>query len=492
MSGMEGMSMWDVGVPQKLMEDGTIDWELTSYENHGADVLGRTDYRLWSTDQSSYFVPRSAHLQVDFTVTSSTGASDVSVLQDKQRVLCSNGFYLFEDARLLVQDVEQHHIIKPGKAAHMNMLLEAGQEYMDSIANNAHIYLDRVSDLGATGTPVVQAIDPVEGLTGATGLSPVGMYYETQYQREQVGADSSHIGVTSVNKNPNFDESFKRKLDRQVSAGSGYQQAFLPLRHIFPSLDTDRVLQGSKIEVQLNKINNVKEALFGDNGSDASQIKIKRVRLWIARVRPSFDALAKAQEMIKASPKVDHEFENFRMYTYPYTSVASGEQVWQLVHKQNKPTKVLIGFQFQARTSNEKLNPLKFDLLGDESTTPQGIINNIYMRHNGKQVPNQVYDPTADHTRILQELYRVANSDTDPSISSCITYENWREMYPLFVFDLSALEGSAYESRSQSVLDLYWTLSTAAKANYTVFALVYSEAKATYDYSSGVTTVRTI
>jgi len=226
---------------------------------------------------------------------------------------------------------------------------------------------------------------------------------------------------------------------------------------------------------------------MGDIDSGTAQIQIQRVRMWIARVRPSFDALAKVEKQIAAKPVVEHKYDNVKLYTLNKTT-AAGEQNWQLVHKSSRPTRVIVGFQFANRNTLEELNPLEFDLLGAVGAS---VINRVELRMNGKQVPNIVYDPSYDHARIVQELYRLGGADVDASTSSCITYDNWKLLYPLFGFDLSQQEGAAYESRSTAVLDLIWNLSSAANSAYNVVALVFSEGSAYFDHSSGVSTIKT-
>lgn len=477
---MNDPTIWDVARPQGSLPRDTIDWEYMKYENSGADVSSSTNYRLWTTDQNSFYYLPSAYLQVDFKVTSD-GTTQV-VLAD-QTALASNGWSLFQDIRLRMQDVEVAHVLKPGKLSQMRNLLEAGKDYIETVGENSHYFIDHVSDVASTSTVAYTA--PLVDLDGAAGTSPAGLYHEIQYVREQVGADANHIGVTSVSKNPKFDPSFQRKIDRAIVSGN--QKIFLPLRDIFPLMQMDKVVRGTKIEVEANKISNKAEALFG--ATTAAQVHIQRMQLWIARVRPSLDALARLEQQMNEKPVIEHTFDNVRLYSLPYSTLTQGEQVWQLQHKQNRPTKVLIGFQFATRDTDVRLNPLQFDLLGAAGAN---VLNRVELRHNGKQVPNIVFDPSYDYSRILQELYRMGYKEGDVADSSIVNYKNWKTLYPIFGFDLEKLEGAPYESRSQSTLDLVWSTNADADANYNIVAVVYSEGKAYIDHSSGVTTFKTI
>jgi hypothetical protein len=470
MSDLTDDSIWNVSQSLGFMPNDTIDYEMMYYENGGSNVSNDTNYRLWTTDQNSFYYLPSAMLQVDFKTTKADGSTQVALADNT--ALIGNGWGLFQDARLRIGDQELAHITHPAKASHLRNMVEAGREYIQTVGENAHYFCDEHAD-NLTSAAYVAA-DP------ATATASAGPYNELNV------AFSANDVVESVTFNPLHDPAYKRRVDRAISSDySGIQKIFLPLKDLFPLLELDHVVRGSKIEVELNKISNVAEALYGTS-SDAL-ITISRVRMWIARVRPSFDALAKVEKQIVAKPVVEHKYDNVKLYTLNKTT-AAGEHNWQLIHKSARPTRVYIGFQFQSRNTSRQVNSLEFDLLGTAGTS---VINRVELRLDGKQIPNIVYDPSYDHARIVQELQRLGGSDIDASTSSCLTVKNWRDYCPIFGFDLSQKEGAAYESRSNAVLDLIWNLSGAADANYNVVALVMSEGQAYFDHSSGVTSVKT-
>lgn len=484
--------IFDIDVPLPPKPRKTQEVEFVAYENQGRNLANDTSYRLWSTDQSSYFYLPGAHLEIDYKVTKSDDSAPATTANN-QVTLASNGWYMFEDARLLISDVEVHHIQKPGKVAHLKMLCDSSKDWVEQCGANQHYFLDEVSDKGDVTT--IDAVDPVTGAATTASTTPVGFYYEDQYTRT-VGASETNSHVTSVLPNPLFDPAYKRKLDRQIAAGTGYQRCVLPLKDIFPFCNLPRVLKGSRIEFRANKIATAVEALFGDSGVDGAtpgKLVINRMQLWIPRVTPNpavqSSLIDKITSMKSADSKVVHTFENCLLYSYPYSDTSAGQKTYQLVHKQNLPLKVIVGFQFANRATSDKLNPLKYDLLGADDACQ---ISDIHMNHNGRMVPNVRYNPKDEgHARILNDFYRVCNIDDEGS--SCITEENWASMFPLFSFDLSHLSNEAMESVTQSVLDLKWTVASGgASRAYTVFAWVFSEQKVKIDYSGMTSTVVTM
>lgn len=474
-SNLTADTIWNVSQSMGMTPKDTIDYEMMYYENQGSNVVNDTNYRLWTTDVNSFYYLPSAMLQVDITTYQSDGSTQVTTANNT--ALASNGWMLFQDARLRVQDKELGHVQYPGKLCHVRNLVEAGRDYIETVGENSHYFLDSVSDTGDVSFSAYTE--------GTVVAEPAGMYHEVDYTLS--GATGT---VSTATKNPKFDPAFKRKVDRATSSDySGTQKLFLPVSDIFPLLDLDRVVRGSKIEIELNKISNIKEAMFG--ALTDGTITINRIRLWIARVRPSFDALAKVEKQITAKPVVEHQYDNCRMYSINKTA-ASGEQNWQLVHKSNKPKQVYCFFQLAQRNTDARLNPLEFDLLGATGTAGSCNINRVELRANGKQLPNIVYDPSYDHSRLVQEIYRIGGNDIDLTASSLVTYKNWKTLFPLFAFDLSELEsGSSYESRTQVVLDFIWNLNGTPPAAYNVYAMVVSEGQSSLDYSSGLTTIKT-
>jgi len=62
------------------------------------------------------------------------------------------------------------------------------------------------------------------------------------------------------------------------------QSIFLPVRDVFPFLDFQKVLQGTKISLEMTKVAHVPEALFG--ALNVADIEINKMQMWVSRVKP--------------------------------------------------------------------------------------------------------------------------------------------------------------------------------------------------------------
>ena len=464
---------WMVGVPPGLIDRSTVDYEFQEYRNQSSNTSGATNYRLYTTDTTSYLYLPSAHLEVEFQIK----ASDSGVTAGNQTALASNGWSLFENAKLKIGDELVAQLDKPAKAVHPRILAEYSREYMQTVAQKSHHFCDEKSDLGDATT-----VDRVDGsAASADGTYPSGLYDEVQFL-------VSSNEITNVFANDNYDPAFRSKVNRCTAEGAtgnggdlntiastaAKQRILLPLSEAFPLLGQySRVVKGSKLEIELNKISSAAEAVFGATDTANVSVSISEIALWVARVKPSLSAMKLIESQIAESPVVNVNYHNMKYYSQ--TNVRSdnqGENTWTVTHKQNRPSHCYLFFQRVARDSNSNLNPLEFDYFSQ--------INRVEMRINGRQVPHIAYtnDAQVDRARIVHELQRIAGKDRDPADSCCVNYDSWGRNKALYGFDFSHLEGSAYESTSTAEIEVRWNQSADTPSNYNVGLVMFSQANA--------------
>lgn len=481
---------WMLSKAPFKIDDSTIEYEFQEYPYSSTNASSDTQYRLWSTDVSSYFFLPSAHLQCTFQV---TDTNDAAIDVTDQSALASNGWSLFENVQLRLGDELISQLDKPAKASRLRQLVEVGQDYMDKAGQHSHHFEDRVSDAHAV-TTVDRDLSVYAGSdnsAGAAGYYPTSMYDESQVYLTAANpaALSGTTALPSVRKNPNFDKNFKNKVDRSTAS----QTIMLPLSEVFPLCGQyTRVIKGTKIEVQLNKISQLSEAIFGSLAKTAVKLDISKLSLWIARVKPSLPALKMVECQLAKSSQVQMLHSNMKYYQLSNVTAGTNSEDWQVVHRQSRPSHAIVGFQFIDRDTDTNLNALAFDelLTGAGAQT----LSRVELRVNNHQVPSYPYNPASgyDKARIIHDIHKLGGKDRDYADAPIVCYENWAEgLYPIFVFDLSYLEGDAYESRTQSVINLRWQTSASPASNYNVCLLLFSEQQSVFDYASGQTIVRT-
>lgn len=465
---------WDMSAPPQLSTEST-DFTFAKFDPIG-DATNSVNYNVFTTDTNSFLSLPDAQLEVVFQVTTS---GDAALSVADQTALGSNGWLLFQDAQLSINEQVIDKIQNPAHAVHQRNLVEGSKQAIDSMGQNSHYYIDSVPTSASGVSGMVQY---VAGMTGTqTGTSPVSFYHETQYVKTSLGGATGV--VESVNKNSQFDPSFKRKVDRALTT----QRIFLALKDVFPILSVVGLSKGSKIGVELNKISNVAEALFGSQSTTGCKIVISRVALWVPRMRPSLEALARVEKQLSEAPVIQAEYEKIQTYKLPYSTLDAADHTYSLPSKSSSPQRMYVAFSRAVRSTSQHWNPLEYDTPYSKTAA----LSKIECRLNGKTVPGLVYNPINDRHRILYDLYRMAGKTYNDVDSSPLTVENWSTMFPIIGFDLSYAESSQFESKSYSQIDLFWTTNAVADASYNVFIVLVSKQKTIIDRTSGLLTVKT-
>lgn len=466
-------SQWMISVPANHMDTSTSDYEYIPYRC--ADVSGTT-YRLWTTNTSAYqYLPHSM-LEVNFQVKTNGEALDES----DSMALNSNGWSLFENVKCKLSDELIGQVSKPGKMSHVRNMSEFSKEYMDRVGEKSHHYLDTVSDaiLPATVARNLYVDTDVD-----TEWKPTGMLDELQ----ALYTDTAKV-VSAIRANPDFDPAMKKKVARSTTS----QSIFLPVSEIFPLFGHPKVLIGTRIELELNKVSAVSEACFGSNDTTLS-IDINNLTLWIANLKPSLKANQLVTKQISESPVSTVLYDNIQMYSRYNNPNDAGQVNFLLSHKQQRPSHAYVFFQKSTRDSDAGLNSLQFDRLG-------GKLNRLEFRINGRQVPARAYDLSSstglfpsipsDASRIVHEIHRVSGKAQDYADSACINYEQWAKVHPYVAFDLSFIESSSYDTLSTAEVEVVWNLSAAPDYTYNCHVVLVSSAQLQLDYSKGITSIR--
>lgn len=467
-------------VSSDVLSGETIARDYVRFDQMG-DCTNQSTYTVWTNDRSANYQLDSAFLAVKVKVTTANGGTlDAVSVAGAISALASNGWAAFKSVRVSVEENEVVLVDRPAMLSHLVNLVENSAESMEKYGPLAHQFVDSASDGHSTA---VEKRDHsiyvgADNSAGAVGYWPSGMYDETQYYL--TAADpavlSGSTALPTVIKNPSFDPAFKVKADRSAA---GAQWIRLPLSDISGLFATDRIMKGSKIQIELVK-NQDAEALFGDLND--ALLEISRVQLWIAKAKPSVFAAANYSAQLAKDPVIKTMYTGRKFLSFPLQAVNSGNQTLHITHSVNKPTSVIVAFGYTDRLTDRRLNPLQFDL--------HSSISSIELRANGSPVPNQAYNPSDDITQILLDLYQLGGKDRDPAESPVLTYKNWSEMFPIYGFNLEYLEGSAYESRTIMNLDLNYFFASNVASAYTIYVLINHEVSGSFDYSSGETRLR--
>lgn len=499
--GLFDLGLDDIPNPQEV-----ISWENVQVENNTSRQTDATNYKCTTFNQSNFYLPKHLYAAVEGRmIKKNSSGTKVALSATDQAVLAANGLMPFVDARLRLGGTLVGTMQFPGVASHLRNLLESGRDYIETVGPNAHFYLDSVSDLHNEATINYTGRPAVISGTGAAEPAPTAANFQDGYVPKSLkdevqvllaplatpigsGANAIKNLVIDSRKNPNYDASFAERYRRAMASSTmvvgadGCYKLLLPVRDIFPILERERVLRGTEISIEFNKNNNPASCVWGQVGAGETILfEIDRFSMWIPHVMPSTAAYARLEAQVVAKPVSEYRFENINLYQF--NSSGGGNQVLPIGNEQSRPTKCVVAFGYADRLTNQKLNPLQFDLLNSSITS-------IRLECNNKFLPYITYEPHLDHTRIVQDLHQIGYKEGDVSDSACVNIKNWKEVYPIVAFNLENIEGQPYEVRNRADLRLHYTLSDADPDPYNIFVLVYSESTAYFDTSSGRTTLR--
>jgi hypothetical protein len=252
---------------------------------------------------------------------------------------------------------------------------------------------------------------------------------------------------------------------------------FMPLRRLFPLLkENPYVMQGIEQEFKFD-LNDFEKILFRDTNVDGNadgRIVLQRFSIWMPVLRLNKEATSLMDQMLKSKEErklnwhaIDHSFQGPRN---------GQESSWVVSTTSHRPTKCYIFFQSVERYSNQQFNNMIFDNYD---------MNRIFMRINSDvQFPNKEYRINYGYTNPTEEDYaRVYSaylndcmaSHSDGECLPAVSYEDFKNIYPLYVFDFTAQDDKIWEYVTQAVLTVEYRLAQPPTSDYYINAVIETE-----------------
>ena len=348
----------------------------TNLNNHGGDI------RLYIETQDIFTHPSKSYLIIEGRLiknnNNSYGNNDVINLTN-------NGvMHLFRSIRYELSGQEFEKIIYPGQVTTMLGLLKYPDDFSKSKVLNQLWYKD-------TGPDAV-------------------------LDNANAGFKIRHEYIIN-NSNPKGSFSFK-----------------IPLKHIFGFCeDYDKVVYGFKHALTLTR-NDHNDAIFRDNGVDAGKITLSKISWFMPHVTPADKDKVDLYKIIERKEKLP---VGYRMIQYDNAEILQRTSFsWRLSVKSSPevPRFIIVGFQTN-KSGNQEANPSIFDHVR---------VNNIYAMLNSTRYPTADYNISflatkfsrvyGDATEFRTKFFNMDELVSNPNI----TPSDYRALYPLFLFDVSA------------------------------------------------------
>jgi len=255
----------------------------------------------------------------------------------------------------------------------------------------------------------------------------------------------------------------------QKPTAKGTFSFIVPLKHIFGFCDDyTKVVYGFKHTLTLVRQAD-DDAIFRANAAGAGKVNIVKLSLFMPHVIPSDMERMQLYKTIeaKASLPVSYRARQCDTITVPQSTTFS----WRLSVKTSteKPRYIIVGFQTN-KDGNQQANPSIFDHCD---------LKNMYIMLNQDRYPAVDYNLSFPNQQ-FSRAYRDASTFSekfygmnDLITQSNITPSDYKELFPLMVFDVSKQS----ERLKSSVVDMQIkaTFNTAVPAGTEAFAVVVSD-----------------
>src|SRR5688572_6498277 len=406
-----------------ITEASSVDEGIEKYEWHEYESVARTnlntagEIRINIETQDLYCHPAESYLLIEGRLTKATGAAYTN--NDDAVAITNNGLmHLFSQIGYSLSNQDMETIYHPGQATTMLGLLKYPNDF--ALAQG-------LNQLWCKDTTTTAVIENNKGF---------------------------EIRQAYLIKNPTTRGTFS---------------FIVPLSHIFGFCeDYDKIVYGVKHTLTLVRKSD-DDAIFRLAAADAGKVDVGKIAWYMPHVLPSDMekmALAKTIES-KASIPVAYRARQCDTITVPQSTTFS----WRLSVKTapEKPRWVVVGFQTN-KDGDQERNPSIFDHCD---------LKNMCVMLNQEKYPAVDYDlsfPNQKFSRAYRDAATFSEKfyGMDQLITqSNITPDDYKDLYPLMVFDVSKQS----EKLKSSVVDIQIKASfnTAVAAGTQAYAVIISD-----------------
>ena len=270
---------------------------------------------------------------------------------------------------------------------------------------------------------------------------------------------------------PNFNAGFKIRQDYIIKSSNpkGSFSFKIPLKHIFGFCgDYDKVVYGLKHNLTLTR-NDDNDAIFRANGVDAGKIILSKISWFMPHVTPVDKDKMELYKIIERKEKIP---VGYRMIQCDSASIHQATSFsWRLSVKSSPevPRFIIVGFQ-TGKSGNQEENPSLFNNVN---------VSNIYVMLNSTRYPTAAYNISflaqkfsrvyGDVVEFRSKFFNMDDLISNPNINPA----DYKDLYPLFLFDVSKQSEKLKYSTTDIQIKMYFIANVAA--NTQAYAVIISD-----------------
>lgn len=501
---------YDITSSNYMKVDATSEWEYTLFREQNIDVSSKEDYLLSMSDRNHWYDLSKSFIEVETYLHKSDGSPFVTETTGVEPALITYAndlWNLFSKISLRLGDLRIHpDIIFPGKLHLIKALVYWSRGYAETVGKEQGFVIDTISDINDLTTKQFknaydQDVEPDAGDRGAE-LSKDPRSPWVVALVNTTGAQAQPNAVAQIYKNTDYDEGFAERYEqysyslpwasRESTNKFKKVRIRLPVKEIFSFFrDYDKVTYGTTMDIELYKNTNYTDVLQGnvttDTTSTTPKFTITSLELWVPQLKPSAELKADLLKQI-TSTRQEIFYRDHKLYNHRFPTIGASQAIsWTLPIKRSKALKVYFALAHERRRSNYALNSQQFD----------HVFRDIYLDVNGTQFPRKAYKAevyaydTANlqqnsYKRILADIHRAGAMEYDNDDEAIVTYKNWKDIYPIVVFDLEADSNVIFDDSTTEMTINFVTnenMDGSADTKVEGYAVVESEVGVMMDYS---------
>ena len=414
------------------VDDSIYEYEYKEYNPITGTDLNRGSIVITIESQDIYTHPAESFLNIEGQLIKEAPVPPAAAeyINDDKIALINNGImYLFSDVRYHLASHEIEVLQNPGHATTMLGLLKYPDDF-----------------------------------TKSQGLN-------------QVWAPDTDEG-TPIAENDGFIK--RQNYIINIVEGAGNKGKFnfkIPLKHFLGFCeDYKKILYGMQQRLTLTRTGNNNAILRGQNAAnnaalDNAKIELNKISWFMPHVIPSDAYRLQLDKIIEKKEKIPVGYRMLQCDNLPVPA-GVGTFTWRLGVKSSPdiPRFIIIGFQSD-KNNNQERNPALFDHCG---------VRNIYVTLNAKRYPDTDYEndfTINKFSRIYGDaaLFRKKFYNMDELISnSSINPVNYKNLYPLFVFDVTKQSEKLKTSVSDIHIKASFNPTPAGAANPPAGTIAYA------------------
>jgi len=412
-------------------------YEFKEYkEEHGGSVSDRETYRLPMNDINQYTRTKAGLLRQDFQILKSDNSN---IAANENVTITNNLINLYQQISYFMNDVEICTCAFIGIKTLVENLLHFSGDYAESAGSNILWFLD-TADTTDTNEFIYSGNKTIK-LKDAD--ITIGQLLEN-YKR-----------------NPNYNKGFAFR--REETKNSQLISVFIPLEQIFGFFkNVDKVFKGvtQRLDITKNSNNNI----IHTSTDEIYKLEIKYISWYLPVVKPSLSIRGDLEYLFAKGTKNTIYWQESNVYRSIPSRLSEGTII--LCSSQHKPANIYVMFQKDSRRNNRKSTEMLFDNLN---------VERLQIEVASKRFPEFPYNFKGGNYRRAYLNFLNAGFKLNCDTGTQLSYNTFKNLYPIFHFDLTAMEDSVYSNAVAPQILLDYALKEAPTEDYVVYTMISNE-----------------